>query len=100
MCICMFLNNFSTRKLEYCNCNCIFYTNLYNQQLIKAYREFMILYDICITLYTIYDKTNGTAHGRHFPDPYRPKLSYQSYHFETIPFILTNHSPMKLSSIL
>ena len=26
--------------------------------------------------------------------------SYQSYHFETIPFILTNHSSIKLSSIL
>ena len=26
--------------------------------------------------------------------------SYQSYHFETIPFILTNYSSMKLSSIL
>ena len=60
----------------------------------------MIFYDTCITLCTIYYKNYGTAHGRCFPNPYRLKLSYQSYHFETIPFILTNYSSMKLSSIL
>ena len=34
--------------------------------------------NISITLYATYDKTNGTAHGGHFSDPYRFRLSYQS----------------------
>ena len=38
--------------------------------------------------------------GDTFPILTDLNYSYQSYHFETIPFILTNHSSMKLSSIL
>ena len=36
--------------------------------------------------YAIYDENNGTAHGGHFPDPYKFRLSYQTYHFETVSF--------------
>ena len=38
--------------------------------------------------------------GDTFPILTDLNYSYQSDHFETIPFILTNHSSMKLSSIL
>ena len=38
--------------------------------------------------------------GETFPILTDLNYSYQSYHFETIPFTLTNHSSMKLSSIL
>ena len=38
--------------------------------------------------------------GDTFPVLTDLNYSCQSYHFETIPFILTNHSSMKLSSIL
>ena len=38
--------------------------------------------------------------GDTFPILTHLNYSYQSYHFETIPFILTNHSSMKLSFIL
>ena len=31
-------------------------------------------------------KINGAAHGYHFPSPYRFRLSYQTYHFEIVPF--------------
>ena len=36
--------------------------------------------------YTIYDENTGTAHGEHFPDPYKFRLSYQTYHFEIVSF--------------
>ena len=32
--------------------------------------------------YAIYDKNTSTAHDGHFPDPYKFRLSYQTYHFE------------------
>ena len=32
--------------------------------------------------YTIYDENTSTAHDGHFPDPYKFRLSYQTYHFE------------------
>ena len=34
----------------------------------------------------IYDKNTGTAHNGHFPDPYKFRLSYQTYHFEIVSF--------------
>ena len=36
--------------------------------------------------YAIYDENNGTAHGGHFPDLYKLRLSYQTYHFEIVSF--------------
>ena len=36
--------------------------------------------------YTIYDKNTSTAHDRHFPDPYKFRLSYQTCHFEIVSF--------------
>ena len=36
---------------------------LYDWQLIKAYQDFMIFYDICITFDAIHDEINDTAHG-------------------------------------
>ena len=36
--------------------------------------------------YAIYDKNTGTAHSGHFPDPYKFRLSYQTYHFEIVSF--------------
>ena len=36
--------------------------------------------------YTIYDDNTGTAHGGHFLDPYKLRLSYQTYHFEIVSF--------------
>ena len=36
--------------------------------------------------YAIYDEITGTAHDGHFPDPYKLRLSYQTYHFEIVPF--------------
>ena len=36
--------------------------------------------------YVIYDEITGTAHDRHFPDPYKFCLSYQTYHFEIVSF--------------
>ena len=49
-------------------------------------RFLWLLYDICITFYAIYDEIIGAAHGWHFPYPYEFRLSYQTYHFETVPF--------------
>ena len=34
--------------------------------------------------YTIYDGNTGTAHDGQFPDPYKFRLSYQTYHFEIV----------------
>ena len=36
--------------------------------------------------YAIYDENTGTAHDGHFPDPYKFRLSYQTYHFEIVSF--------------
>ena len=36
--------------------------------------------------YAIYDEITGTAHNGHFPDPYKFRLSYQTYHFEIVSF--------------
>ena len=36
--------------------------------------------------YAIYDEITGAAHEGHFPDPYKFRLSYQTYHFEIVPF--------------
>ena len=36
--------------------------------------------------YIIYDEITGTAHNGHFPDPYKFRLSYQTYHFEIVSF--------------
>ena len=36
--------------------------------------------------YAIYDEITGAAHDEHFPDPYKFRLSYQTYHFEIVPF--------------
>ena len=38
--------------------------------------------------YAIYDENTGTAHGGHFPDPYKFRLSYQTHHFEIVSFQL------------
>ena len=37
-------------------------------------------------IYTIYDENTSTAHDGHFPDPYKFRLSYQTYHFEIVSF--------------
>ena len=36
--------------------------------------------------YAIYDENTDTAHDGHFPDPYKFRLSYQTYHFEIVSF--------------
>ena len=36
--------------------------------------------------YAIYDENTGTVHSGHFPDPYKFRLSYQTYHFEIVSF--------------
>ena len=36
--------------------------------------------------YAIYDEITRTAHNGHFPDPYKFRLSYQTYHFEIVSF--------------
>ena len=36
--------------------------------------------------YAIYDVNTSTAHGGHFPDPCKFRLSYQTYHFEIVSF--------------
>ena len=36
--------------------------------------------------YAIYDKKTSTAHDGHFPDHYKFRLSYQTYHFEIVSF--------------
>ena len=36
--------------------------------------------------YAIHDENTGTAHGGHFPDPYKFRLSYQTDHFEIVSF--------------
>ena len=41
---------------------------------------------IGLCFYTNYDENNSTAHDGHFPNPYKSRLSYQTYHFEAIPF--------------
>ena len=38
--------------------------------------------------YTIYDENTSTAHDGHFPDPYKFRLSYQTYHFEIVSLLL------------
>ena len=39
-----------------------------------------------LPFYTIYDENTGTAHDGHFPDAYKFRLSYQTYHFEIVSF--------------
>ena len=39
-----------------------------------------------VHFYAIYDENTGTAHDGHFPDPYKFRLSYQTYHFEIVSF--------------
>ena len=41
---------------------------------------------LVLHFYTIYDEITGTAHDGHFPDPYKFRLSYQTYHFEIVSF--------------
>ena len=36
--------------------------------------------------YAIYDEITSTVHDGHFPDPYKFRLSYQTYHFEIVSF--------------
>ena len=36
--------------------------------------------------YAIHDENTGTAHNGYFPDPYKFRLSYQTYHFEIVSF--------------
>ena len=36
--------------------------------------------------YAIYDENTGTAYDGHFADPYKSRLSYQTYHFEIVSF--------------
>ena len=38
--------------------------------------------------YAIYDENTGTAHDGHFSDPNKFRLSYQTYHFEIVSFLL------------
>ena len=42
--------------------------------------------------YAIYDENTGTAHGAHFPDPYKFRLSYQIHHFEIVSFLTLERS--------
>ena len=37
---------------------------------------------LVIYSYAIYDEITGAAHKGHFPDLYKFRLSYQTYHFE------------------
>ena len=41
---------------------------------------------IVLYFYAIYDENTGTAHSGHFPDPYKFRSSYQTYHFEIVSF--------------
>ena len=41
---------------------------------------------LVLHLYTIYNENTDTAHDEHFPDPYKFRLSYQTYHFEIVSF--------------
>ena len=41
---------------------------------------------LVIYSYAIYDEITSAAHEGHFPDPYKFRLSYQTYHFEIVPF--------------
>ena len=50
------------------------------------------MYDICTTFYAIYDEITSTAHGGHFPDPYKFRLSYETYHFEIASFSTSERS--------
>ena len=47
-------------------------------------------YDFCMMFvfyfYAIYDENTTTAHGGHFPDPYKLSLSYQIHHFKIVSF--------------
>ena len=36
--------------------------------------------------YAISNENSGTGHDKHFSDPYRFRLSYQTYHFEIVSF--------------
>ena len=36
--------------------------------------------------YAIYYEISGTARDGHFPDAYKFRLSYQTYHFEIVSF--------------
>ena len=36
--------------------------------------------------YAIYGEITSTTHDGHFPDPYKFRLSYQTYHFEIVSF--------------
>ena len=41
---------------------------------------------LVLHFYAIYDEITSTAHEGHFPDPYKFRLSYQTYHFEIVSF--------------
>ena len=41
---------------------------------------------LVLYFYAIYDEITGAAHEGHFPDPYKVRLSYQTYHFEIVYF--------------
>ena len=43
-------------------------------------------------LYAIYDEITSTAHNGLFPDPYKFRLSYQTYHFEIVSFSTSERS--------
>ena len=47
---------------------------------------------LVLHFYTIYDEITGTAHEGYFPDPYKFRLSYQTYHFEIVSFSMLERS--------
>ena len=47
---------------------------------------------LVLYFYAIYDEITGTAHKGHFPDPYKFRLSYQTYHFEIVSFSMIERS--------
>ena len=42
--------------------------------------------------YAIYDEITSTGHNGHFPDPYKFRLSYPTYHFEMVSFSMFERS--------
>ena len=42
--------------------------------------------------YTSHDEITGAGHNGHFPDPYKFRLSYQTYHFEIVSFSMFERS--------
>ena len=41
---------------------------------------------LVLYFYPIYDEITSAAHEGHFPDPYKFRLSYQTYHFDIVSF--------------